>query len=165
MPRPDSQSAWASEDRAVDFIRRLLPMRMTSRPLRDPTITGSTVIGRRTTGGMPGLPGTGIGSNSARDTKSSRILTTGSTIAMTREALLAASTKRVATSVGRIAAKRAESLKASRAILGGIKPRIRTVETATGPVKTRVVKATAKKAVLQTDSEAANRRIYEQPLD
>ena len=52
---------------------------------------------------------------------------------------------RVETSVGRIATKPVDSIKASRAILGGIKPRIRTLETATGPAKTRVVKVTVKK--------------------
>jgi len=150
--------------------RRHLPMRTTSRPVRDPTITGSTVIGHRTTVGIPGLPDTGTGSNSAAATKSRRTLTTGSMIAITGEALLEASTKsetvvlaRVETAVGRTATKPAYSIKASRAILGGIRPRLRAVETATGPAKTRVVKAIAKKTALQADSEPANRRIYEQP--
>jgi len=117
------------------------------------------VIGRRTTGGIPGLPDPGISSHSA----SRRPLTTGSTIAITGEALLTASAKsetavlaRVETSMGRNATKPVDSIKASHAMLGGVKPRIRTVETATGSAKRPVVKATAKKAVLQTDSEAAN---------
>jgi|SRR5579872_5305072 len=148
--------------------RRLLPMRTTSRLVRDPTIFGSTAIGRRTTGGILGLPDIGIGSNSA----SRRTLIAGPTIAITGEALLAASTKRetavlarVETAMGRTATKPVDSTKARRAILGRIKPRIRTVEIPTGPAKIRVVKAAAKKAVLQTDSEAASRRIYEHPLD
>jgi len=168
LPRHDCQSAQASEDKAMGRTRRLLPMSTTSRLVQDPTITGSTAIGRRTTGGILGLPDTGIGSNSALRCT----LTTDSTIAITGVVLFAASTKsetaflaRVKTSVGRSAIKPVDSIKASRAILGGPKLRILTVETATGRAKILVVKATIKKTVLQTDSEAANRRIYEEPLD
>ena len=171
MPKPDSPSAWASEDTAPGSTSRLLLTHPTFRHVR-----ALTTPARLRTRYM-GCRITGTGSHSAMVTKLRRALTTAS-MTTTGEVLLAVSNKtdsagltgveisttnktetegstRVEISAARTTIIPKDLSKIRRAILGRIKIRIKTAGIAT----VQTAKTTAKETVTPTDPDAASKTI------